>query len=173
MVSSSDLHTGRPSCQTCIQDGLQVRPIHTGRSSCQTCLRIPGSARFFQNRIVSSYRRINFAAKREMLYGNIRWPMITWWMKLGGNLPPGDNPLLFWISGTGSYMPSRIDTALVITQSRSTGGGPKCQKLPEAERRFTYRDIFTYELLVPSAPYSGLSVVVQPNKLGRPSFVGS
>ena len=27
--------------------------------------------------------------------------MITWWMKLGGNRPPGDNPLLFSISGTG------------------------------------------------------------------------
>ena len=28
--------------------------------------------------------------------------MITWWMKLGGNQPLGDNPLLFSISGTGS-----------------------------------------------------------------------
>ena len=37
--------------------------------------------------------------------------MITWWMKLGGNRPPGDNPLFFSISGTGSYMPSRTDTA--------------------------------------------------------------
>ena len=33
-------------------------------------------------------------------------------MKLGGNRPPGDNPLLFSISGTGSLnMPSRIDEA--------------------------------------------------------------
>ena len=32
--------------------------------------------------------------------------MITWWMKLGGNRPPGDNPLLFSISGTA---PPRID----------------------------------------------------------------
>ena len=30
--------------------------------------------------------------------------MITWWMKLGGNRPPGDNPLLFAISGTGSFI---------------------------------------------------------------------
>ena len=37
--------------------------------------------------------------------------MITWWMKLGGNRPPGDNPLLFPISGTGSFIPSRIDEA--------------------------------------------------------------
>ena len=29
--------------------------------------------------------------------------MIAWWMKLGGNRPPGDNPLLFSTSGTGSY----------------------------------------------------------------------
>ena len=30
--------------------------------------------------------------------------MITWIMKLGGNRPPGDNPLLFSISGTGSFI---------------------------------------------------------------------
>ena len=30
--------------------------------------------------------------------------MITWWMKLGGNRPPGDNPLLFSTSGTGSFI---------------------------------------------------------------------
>ena len=29
--------------------------------------------------------------------------MITWWMKPGGNRPPRDNPLLFSISGTGSW----------------------------------------------------------------------
>ena len=43
--------------------------------------------------------------------------MITWWMKLGGNRPPGDA----W----DLYMPSRIDeaghTKAFITQSRSTG----------------------------------------------------
>ena len=33
-------------------------------------------------------------------------------MKLGGNRPPGDNPLLFSISGHGIfYMASRIDEA--------------------------------------------------------------
>ena len=34
-------------------------------------------------------------------------------MKLGGNRPPGDNPLLFSTSGTGTFicMPSRIDEA--------------------------------------------------------------
>ena len=39
--------------------------------------------------------------------------MITWWKKLGGNRPPGDNPLLFSISGTGSFICrcSRTDTA--------------------------------------------------------------
>ena len=30
--------------------------------------------------------------------------MITWWRKLGENLPPGYNALLFWISGTGSFI---------------------------------------------------------------------
>ena len=35
---------------------------------------------------------------------SLGWEMITWWMKLGGNLPPGDNPLLFSISGTGSFI---------------------------------------------------------------------
>ena len=32
---------------------------------------------------------------------SVRW---RWWMKLGGNRPPGDNPLLFSISGTGSFI---------------------------------------------------------------------
>ena len=33
-------------------------------------------------------------------------------MKLGGNLPPGQDALLFSISGPGlCYMPSRTDTA--------------------------------------------------------------
>ena len=30
--------------------------------------------------------------------------MITLWMKPGGNRPPGDNPLLFSISGMGSFI---------------------------------------------------------------------
>ena len=30
--------------------------------------------------------------------------MITWWMKLGGNLPSGHDALLFLISGTGSFL---------------------------------------------------------------------
>ena len=37
--------------------------------------------------------------------------MITWWMKLGGNRPPGDNPLLFDKWHRIFYMPSRIDEA--------------------------------------------------------------
>ena len=39
--------------------------------------------------------------------------MITWWMKLGGNLPLGHGALLFSISATGSFnnMPSHTDTA--------------------------------------------------------------
>ena len=39
--------------------------------------------------------------------------MITWWMKLGGSLPPGHGALGFSISGTGWSglgMPSRTDT---------------------------------------------------------------
>ena len=52
-------------------------------------------------------------------------------MKRGGNRPPGDNPLLFSISGTGSYIcpvaQARLDIPRsLITQSRSTGGKPKC-----------------------------------------------
>ena len=30
--------------------------------------------------------------------------MITWWMKLGGNLPPGHDTLLFSMSDTGSFI---------------------------------------------------------------------
>ena len=37
--------------------------------------------------------------------------MITWWMKLGGNRPPGDNPLLFSTSGTGSFICPVADEA--------------------------------------------------------------
>ena len=45
----------------------------------------------------------------------------------GGNRPPGDNPLLFSISGTGSFIcpvaQARLDIPRpLITQSRSTGG---------------------------------------------------
>ena len=35
---------------------------------------------------------------------NLFSPVTTWWMKLGGNRPPGDNPLLFSTSGTGSFI---------------------------------------------------------------------
>ena len=53
--------------------------------------------------------------------------MITWWVKLGGNRPLGDNPLLFSISGTGSFICQVAQTRLnipkpQITQSRSTEG---------------------------------------------------
>ena len=41
--------------------------------------------------------------------------MINWWMKLGGNLPPGHNTLLFSISGTWSF----ICLLYLIFQSRS------------------------------------------------------
>ena len=38
--------------------------------------------------------------------------MITWWMKLGGNLPPGHDALLFFNKCQGIFhMPSRTDTA--------------------------------------------------------------
>ena len=52
--------------------------------------------------------------------------IITWWMKLGGNRPPGDNPLLFSISGTGSFICPITQTRLdiprpLITQSWGTG----------------------------------------------------
>ena len=52
-------------------------------------------------------------------------------MKLGGNRPPGDNPLLFSISGTGSFICPVAQTPLdiprpLITQSWGTGGKPKC-----------------------------------------------
>ena len=42
--------------------------------------------------------------------------MITWWIKLGGNRPPGDNPLLFLISGTGSFIWPVAQTLLDITR---------------------------------------------------------
>ena len=38
--------------------------------------------------------------------------MITWWMKLGGNQPPEDNPPSLFDKWHGMfYMPSRTDTA--------------------------------------------------------------
>ena len=48
-------------------------------------------------------------------------------MKPGGNRPPGDNPLLFSISGTGSFICPVAQAQLdiprpLITQSQSTGG---------------------------------------------------
>ena len=52
--------------------------------------------------------------------------MITWWMKLGGNWPHGDNPLLFSISGTGSFICPVTQTRLdiprpLLTQSHRHG----------------------------------------------------
>ena len=51
--------------------------------------------------------------------------MITWWMKLGGNRPPGHDALLFSISGTGSFICSvrqtRLDIPPLITQSQRHG----------------------------------------------------
>ena len=52
-------------------------------------------------------------------------------MKLGGNRPPGDNPLLLSISGTGSFTCPVTQTRLdipkpLITQSWGTGGKLKC-----------------------------------------------
>ena len=54
--------------------------------------------------------------------------MITWWRKLGGNLPRGHDTLLYSISGTGSFICPVAQTRLdiprpVFTQSWSTGGG--------------------------------------------------
>ena len=52
-------------------------------------------------------------------------------MKLGGNLPPGHDALLFLISGTGSFIclvaQTRLDipTRLLFTQSWTTGGKSK------------------------------------------------
>ena len=51
-------------------------------------------------------------------------------MKLGGNRPPGDNPLLFSISGTGSFICPVAQTWLdiprpLITQSPDTAGHTK------------------------------------------------
>ena len=40
--------------------------------------------------------------------------MITWWMKLGGNRPPGDNPPLFSISGTGSFISPVVHEYIVV-----------------------------------------------------------
>ena len=62
--------------------------------------------------------------------------MITWWMKLGGNRPPGDNPLFFLISGMGSFICLVAETWLdipkpLITQSRSTGGKAEMLQLRE------------------------------------------
>ena len=37
--------------------------------------------------------------------------MITWWMKLGGNLPLGHDALRFLINGTGSFICPVADTA--------------------------------------------------------------
>ena len=56
--------------------------------------------------------------------------MITWWMKLGGNRPPGYDALLFSISGTGSFICPVTQTWLDIprplfTQSWITGGKSK------------------------------------------------
>ena len=53
--------------------------------------------------------------------------MTTLWMKPGGNRPLGDNPLLFSISCTGSFICPVVQARLdiprpLITQSRSTGG---------------------------------------------------
>ena len=52
--------------------------------------------------------------------------IITWWMKLGGNLPRGYNALLFSISGTGSFICLVTQTRLdiprpLITQSHRHG----------------------------------------------------
>ena len=44
--------------------------------------------------------------------------MITWWMKLGGTRPPGDNPLLLSISGTGSVIYPVAQTRLDIPMGR-------------------------------------------------------
>ena len=39
-------------------------------------------------------------------------------MKLGGNRPPGDNPLLFSISGTGSFICPGQDDLLVANENK-------------------------------------------------------
>ena len=57
--------------------------------------------------------------------------MITWLMKLGGNLPLGHDALLFLKSGHGSFICPVTQTRLDIpgplfTQSSTTGGKSKC-----------------------------------------------
>ena len=52
--------------------------------------------------------------------------MITWWMKLGGHRPPGDNPLLFSISGTGSLISGWTYQGLWLPSRGALRGKPKC-----------------------------------------------
>ena len=50
-------------------------------------------------------------------------------MKLGGNRPPGDNPLLFSISGTGSFIctdEAGHTKAFDYPVAEHWGGEPKC-----------------------------------------------
>ena len=61
--------------------------------------------------------------------------MITWWMKLGGNLPLGHDALLFSTSGMGSLICSLAQTRLdipmpLITQSHRHGWTYQCLWLP-------------------------------------------
>ena len=64
-----------------------------------------------------------FRARAYNLFSPVM--MITWWMKLGGNLPPGHDALLFSRSGTGSCIcpHARLDIPRpLFTQSWTTGG---------------------------------------------------
>ena len=80
-------------------------------------------------------------------------------MKLGGNRQPGDNPLLFSISGTGSFICPVAQTRLdiprpLITQSRSTGGKAEMFSSTGGTRidNTSVRSRTRYQLSHPSSP---------------------
>ena len=66
--------------------------------------------------------------------------MITWWMKLGGNRPLGDNSLVFLISGTGSIFAQSHRHGWTyqdhwLPSHGALGGKPKCSVPREGLRQ--------------------------------------
>ena len=92
--------------------------------------------------------------------------MITWWMKLGGNRPPGDNPLLLSISGTGflyaqSHRRGRTYQSLWWPSRGALGGKSKSETVPGGIRthkcsHLWVRNPTLYHLRYPDFPLTNI-----------------
>ena len=113
-----------------------------------------------------TYNSITYSVRWWWLRGG---GLLNLWMKLGGNRPPEDNPLLFLISGTGSFICPVAQTRLDIPRPLITQwwvGGAKCS-VPWMGLEPTTRRGRTYQLSQPGSPSKEYIDMYRPGYMSK------